>query len=113
MKKYGFSLLISVFFFLTACRDAPTEQPTLSDDKLAHIMADLSIADAATNGLAGYKKDSLMHVYVQQVFELHRTTLEAYEKDLKLLSLDLPRMEKIVHKAEDILTEAGNKPEAN
>lgn len=92
-----------------SCQSKQQEQPSLPDEKLARIMADLSIADAATNGLGGYRKDSLMHVYTQQVFEVHQTTLETYEKDMKILSLDLERMENVVKRAEEMLTEPGTR----
>jgi len=71
-------------------------------------MADISIADAATTGLNGYAKDSLMQAYYKQVFEMHGVTLEVYEKDLRILAQDLVRMEGIVKQADELLTEGGN-----
>ncbi|MCC7466790.1 MAG: DUF4296 domain-containing protein [Saprospiraceae bacterium] len=66
-------------------------------------MADLAIADAATTGLSGYTKDSLMHVYFKQVFDMHGTTAEVYENDLRILASDLTRMEVIVKNADELL----------
>jgi len=91
--------------FLVACSPKSMEQTTLSDDKIARIMADLNIADAATTGIAGYPKDSLMHHYFNQVYEMHGITLETYEKDLRIVAQDLERMDRIVKKAEALLTE--------
>lgn len=68
-------------------------------------MADLAIADAATTGLSGYTKDSLMHVYFKQVFDMHGTTPEAYENDLRILASDLTKMEIIVKNADELLKE--------
>jgi len=103
-----FVLGLTVFF--TACQNNKQEQPILSDDKIAQIMADLSVADAATNGLTpGYTKDSLMHVYFSQTFVIHGISLDIYEKDLRILAEDLPRMERIVKEAQKLLTEEGNK----
>lgn len=82
------------------------EQPTLSDEKMARIMADLYIADAATNGLSGYQKDSLIRVYLAQVMELHSTTKEEYENNLRLIANDLPRIEALVNRAEAMLDPA-------
>lgn len=67
-------------------------------------MADLSLANAATNGLSGNAKDSLMQVYFKQVFEIHNTTLEVFEKDLRIIAQDLTRMEKIAKVSDDILS---------
>ncbi len=76
-------------------------------------MADLALADAATTGLAGYTKDSLMQVYFKQVFEIHGVTEEAYEKDLRILADDLNHMEVIVKKADELLTEKSSGPPLN
>jgi hypothetical protein len=107
LRSGRFFLFVSgLMFFYTACQNNNQEQPLLSDDKIARIMADLSVADAATNGLtSGYTKDSLMHVYFDQTFVIHGTSLEIYEKDLRILAADLPRMEQIVKKAQVLLTE--------
>lgn len=76
---------------------------SMPDEKIARIMADLSIAEAATNGLNGYQKDSLMHVYFTQVFQMHGVSAEAYERDLRIIASDLQHMEEIVKKAEEFL----------
>lgn len=94
---------------LIACQSNQMEQTSVPDEKIAQIMADLSVADAATNGLAGFPKDSLMHVYINQVFEMHGITLETYEKDLRILAKDLPRMERVVKQADEYLTEKNAK----
>jgi hypothetical protein len=98
----GCALALTIF---GACEMNPPVQPSTPDEKIARIMADLSVADAATSGLSGYTKDSLMHVYFKQVFEIHGVTLEVYENDLRVLAKDLSRMEKIVKQADEMLTE--------
>ena len=113
MRKFGHWTLdigywILFFVLLTACQSSSSNQPVLPDDKIARIMADLSIADAATTGLAGYAKDSLMHAYFNQVFEIHGVSKENYEKDLRILAENLVHMEEIVKMADELLTEGGN-----
>lgn len=103
------SLLVAVLFF--AC-EKKLEQPTLPDEKIARIMADLFVADAATNGLSGYSKDSLAQIYFKQVLEMHGVTKESYEKDLRLMADDLPRLERVVQQAEALLGD-GNKEEGD
>lgn len=103
MKKYLFPGLLILATCLFACKEK-TEQPSLSDEKISRIMADLFIADAATTGLSGYPKDSLMHVYFNQVLEMHGVTKEEYEKNLRLIANDLPRMEAVVRQAEALLS---------
>ena len=94
--------LAVVFLFLFACKQG-AEQPALSDEKVARIMADLYIAEAATYGLTGYQKDSLTHFYYDQVLQIHRVTKEEYEKNLRLLAQDVPRMEGIMDRVKVML----------
>lgn len=77
----------------------------MSDEQLARLSSDLYIAEAATSGLAGYERDSMAQVYFKQVLEMHGATMEQYEKDLRLIVNDLPRMEAILQKAQEHLTD--------
>lgn len=92
-----------VFFFFYSCSVQDGERPANSDEKLAQIMADLNVAEAATNGLTGYTKDSLMRVYYSQVFEIQGVSQEIYEKDLRIVSADLPRLQRLVIQATELL----------
>jgi hypothetical protein len=108
MKYVIWAFCLVVF---SQCTTTQTEQPTLSDEKMAQIMADLSVAEAATLGLAGYSKDSLLQVYFAQVFTLHETSVELYEKDLRLVSADMRRLQRIVERSVELLD--GKNPKAN
>jgi hypothetical protein len=115
--SYRLSVIGCLVFVLLlfSCREQ-VEQPTLPDEKISRIMADLFTAEAATNGLSGYTKDSLLQVYFKQVMEMHHVTKEEYEKNLRLLTNDLPRMEGIIKQAETLLStggKSGGKKELN
>ena len=86
----------------TACRKKAPE-PLWPDDKMARIMADLSIADGAANGLKGYAHDSLTKIYYGQVFELHGVSMADYEQNLRLLSHDVPRLQAVMDSSMSIL----------
>lgn len=80
------------------------EKPSLSNDKIAEIMADLSLAEAAMHTMgSGPTKDSLMQVYVGQVFKIHQTSLDEYEKNLQLTCRDISQMALILDKSEEIV----------
>ncbi len=82
------------------------ERPSVSDEKMARIIADLSIADAATNGLNGYDRDSLMQAYFQQVLQLHGLTQEQHEKNLRIYANDTDKMQELLEKAQMLLDTA-------
>jgi len=102
MMNHAIILLSLSCLSLLACQGKSMEQPTIPEDKMARIMADLSIAEAATQNLGTPQKDSMMHVYFVQVFEMHGTSLEEYEKNLRLYIQDMPRLEQITKQVEDI-----------
>ena len=86
--------------FVSACNfQTPVEQPTVSEDKMARILADLAIADAATNGIAGYEQDSLAQLYFRQVLEMHGLTLEQHEKNLRIFANDSGKMKELLNEA--------------
>jgi Domain of unknown function (DUF4296) len=80
-----------------------SEAPTLPDERIVAIICDLAVADAAVSQLGGFERDSFAHMYYKQVFERHNTTLEVYEKDLRLLSVTPQRLQHIYAQAMDLL----------
>lgn len=95
-------LFLLLICFNWACWGGKSVQPDIDEDKMVRIMADLSIAEAATAQMNGYAKDSLTKVFYDQVFEMHQVSTEQYEKNLRLYANNLPEMEKIVKKVEAV-----------
>ncbi len=93
--------VVIVAVLLTACRSE--ERLQLSEEQIARIMADLHIAEAATSGLVGYQKDSLLYRYYEQIFTLHQVDRQTYERDLRLLAREEARMQAVVERAEELL----------
>lgn len=99
MRQVALSILLAAVF---SCQEPP-QQPTFSDEKLASLMADLSLAEAATYGLGGGAKDSLRQVYNAQVFKMYGITLADYERDIHLVCQDLSHIERVNNRIEEIL----------
>ena len=98
MHKY----IIICLLVCSACQqtNTPLEVP---EDKVAKVIADLSVAEGSVTMLSGYKRDSLAHTYYKQVYEMNGITLEEYEKYLRILVIDTDRMESVLKKAEQLL----------
>lgn len=116
MRKVGFraswhwgwvwsilGLWSGVLFLACQSSPAPVAATTISDDKMARILADLNIAEAATARLNGYTKDSLMQVYFRQVLEMHGMTIADYEAQLRTIASDPVRMENLLKNSENLL----------
>ncbi|MFN4080892.1 MAG: DUF4296 domain-containing protein [Saprospiraceae bacterium] len=85
---------------LIACNTDSHPAPNIGPDQYARIMADLSVAEAATLGLSGYPKDSLQQAYFMQVFAKHQITQAQYEAATSYYARDLDQMRDIIHKAQ-------------
>lgn len=101
MMRHFFIIFI---LFCQSCKEE-TPRPEFTDEKMAQIMAEIAIAEGATTMLSGFKKDSLANAYYRQVFEMNGTTLEEYEKNLRILVSDVPHTQAIVEQAAKIISE--------
>lgn len=97
--------LLCNFLLLPAC-GPKSAQPTVPAEKLARVMADLYIAEAATQGLAGYQKDSLLRFYNRQVFEIHGLTPAEYQENLRLFSQNESDIDAIVKRSVELVSPA-------
>ena len=100
--KYYFAGL-TLCLLLSNCVNNTFEKPGIEETKMARIMADLAIAEAATTGLSGTPKDSLQQFYFNQTLTMHGLTLEQYEKNLQLYANDLAVMMRISEEAEKLV----------
>lgn len=96
------TILIFYCCCMMACVPVP-QPPDIPDEKMARIMADMHLAGAATNGMAGSRKDSLEYIYFQQVLQMHQVSQDSYEKNMHLLTQDLGRLKKVLEKSRDML----------
>ncbi len=99
----GCCLLLCCLVFACQPAAAPTAGTTIPDEKMARILADLNLAEAATARLNGYPKDSLRQVYFKQVMEMHGITMAGYEANLRVTVADQARMEALLKASEDLL----------
>lgn len=95
MKKWNFLFAVACFF---ACVQ-PAPKPALSEEKLAQIMADCFVVEAALQTASARERDSLSAVFYPQVFDIHGVTKESYEKDVEILSLHPARLDSVLSQA--------------
>lgn len=101
----GFCFVLCLMLFACQSSNSATAAANIPDDKMARILADLNIAEAATARLNGYAKDSLMHVYFRQVMEMHQVTVETYEAQLREIASDPVRMDDLLRASENMLSD--------
>ncbi len=100
MRKLPFFLLI----LLAACQPKTgSTNEQVPEDKIAKMLAEIALADGAVSPLSGYLRDSLVHVYYNQIYEQSGMTLEEYDKHLHTLAKDTERLERVLHQAEAML----------
>ena len=99
LLRWSWLLLLAALVGTLILVQPEPEQPIFSAEKTARIMADLFLAQAASNGFVGYSKDSLTHIYYAQIFEIHGVSESEYEKNLRILAQDEQRIERVVKAA--------------
>lgn len=115
-KKLRLLLWIMVLF--TACKETvsptPFLEPDISEEKMIALLLDVHLAEAATQTEKSNKKDSLLHLYYQDVFRIHNISKEDFERNLEAW-FDNPELadklyEKVVESLNKIEAETYKKP---
>lgn len=93
--------LITALLLCYSCQmGQSTETPALSDETLVRIMIDIHLAQAATNNLAGYQRDSTVLAYYEQIMAMQHTTMDAYEQSMRAVAKDPTHLKRILDAAE-------------
>jgi len=69
--------IVFLTVFMWSCENPP---PTPLNRKMAAVLKDINIAEAALQGTTGTTRDSLFQLYYRQVFTIHDVTEEDFYK---------------------------------
>lgn len=96
--------ILCVFFVvLLLCSCTDQARYTLDSVRMAAVIADLHIAEAAASQQEGSKKDSIIKVYYRQIYEIHKTNEDEFLQNLEMLKTDVEEMEKVYKIVNDSL----------
>jgi uncharacterized lipoprotein YajG len=101
--KHTFTLFL-LFLLLFSCQKQK-ETSSVTDEQTSKIMADMCMAEAATHTMTGFEKDSLVQIYYDQVFKINKLSKADHERNIRILSRDVLRMEAILLRTEKMLEE--------
>ena len=96
MRPVFVKLCIVTALCFSACEEKPT--CALSDEQLIQVLADIQIAEAAAQSLVQPVKDSVLEVYYQQVFEIHKVQEDQFRNCYEELQEDPNRMTDIYNR---------------
>ena len=103
-----FAVLLSSFFFFFACGNEEVTPP-LSEEKMAHILADVHTAEAAIRNATGTDKDSLEQLYYQRIMQIHGVSRPDFDTTLAIIQMDPDRLVRVYSRAGSILDSLGQK----
>ena len=89
------------------------DKPTLSDEKLARLMADCFAVDASLQSASPTERDSLQKKFYAQVFEINGVSRADYEKNVQLLTLDPTHLDSILSQTNRLLEVQKRLPKAD
>ena len=96
-RPFAATLAIALALLLVSC-GKEKEQAPVSEDQLLEVLIDVHIAEAAVQSLRGETKDSVIHAYYDQVFEIYGLKREDFETTMELYRNDPKRMEELYAK---------------
>lgn len=88
--------MLNVTVLLIGCKEEI--KPSIPEEKMVKILADLHVSEAAIMSLNHKVKDSVSQLYYSQVFEIHEVTDSVFYKDLEILRKDPRKVEKMYEK---------------
>lgn len=100
MKKY-FCLLL--FLGGLACGSSP-ELP-VPEDKMAQILKDMLVAEAAMQRVGRSKKDTLQKLYYNQIYKIHNIDSAALAQSFQQMQEDPALSQTLYEKAEQLLVD--------
>ncbi len=77
--------LIMLVLLLSSCN---SKKPRTFNRKMAEVVRDINIAEAALQGTKGSTRDSLFKLYYRQVFTLHHVTEDEFYRYMDSLRND-------------------------
>lgn len=99
-------LLCSVFTAM-ACSNNREELP-LSEEKMAHILADIHVAEAAIKEATGSDKDSLEQLYYQRIMKIHGVSRADFDSTLSKVHRNPDQLIHLYQRARAILDTLGH-----
>ena len=97
-----------LFLFFIACGKEELALP-LSEEKMAHILADVHTAEAAIRNATGTDKDSLEQLYYKRIMQIHGVDRAEYDSTLALIQMDPDRLVRVYQRAGMVLDSLGKK----
>ena len=96
MKSKCWFLLLAILQFW-ACKDSEPKY-SFSDPQIIEILSDVHIAESFLHRSPVDLRDSLIFVYMDQIYQIHDITEEQYIHNLKILRKDPEKMNYLYEK---------------
>ncbi len=92
MWKYGFLFLM----LLSSCTaEEPVPEPTIPEEKMAKILAEIHLAEGGFQNEVNLTKDSLANLYYNFIFTKHGITDKEFFKNHNIYFHSAERLEKL------------------
>jgi hypothetical protein len=104
--RYRFLSLILFVSFLFSCGPKPAVLP-IEKERLIPILVDVHIAEAAVQSLRKQEKDSVIQVYYDQIFEIHKISEDDFYASMEVLKQDAYQLEQIYEVVLEEVTKKG------
>lgn len=87
---------------LIACQSSPKIEYKLSDERMAHLMLDLQLAEVALPDLTPQQQDSIKLLFAKRIEEVYDLSSAEIKSEMDLLQTDPKKLKLITDRAKQM-----------
>lgn len=94
--------LLWLVIFATGCHLSEKKEYRLSDEKMAHLMLDLQLADETLADLNTKQQDTIKLILEKKMQDIYHLTPDEIKQEIELLQTDPKKLKLIIDRAKQI-----------
>ena len=94
--------MVLLVFALQACHPSTKMEYKLSDERMAHLMFDLQLADVTLTDLSPAQQDSIRQLFDLRITEVYHLSKEDIRSELDKLQSDPEKLKKIMGRVKEM-----------
>ncbi|MBK9984000.1 MAG: hypothetical protein IPP15_16800 [Saprospiraceae bacterium] len=95
-------IILFLIMIMAACQSSPKNEYKLSDERMAHLMLDLQLAEVALPDLSPLQQDSIRLLFKKRIEEVYQLSYEEIKSEMDLLQTDPKKLKLIIDRAKQM-----------
>ncbi len=91
-----------VIMGMAACQSSPKNEYKLSDERMAHLIIDLQLAEVALPDFGPLQQDSIKVLFKKRIEEVYQLSYDEIKSEIDLLQSDPKKLKWIIDRAKQM-----------